>query len=112
MEGKDNQHFEELAESGLNYRQRQGEKGEAVFFLLDNIIDFDRALMLGKVLDRFIENNTQDIIVDMQEVQEADQVIWSVLSAAKMNQNNKGNTLQVTNFDLPDLVRKEWEIED
>ncbi|MCP4137892.1 MAG: hypothetical protein GY754_43420 [bacterium] len=110
MKEKDNPYFDELPEESLNYRQREGEKGEAVFFLLDNIIDFDRALLLGGVLDTFIESNTRDIIVDMREVKEADPVIWSVLSAAKMNQNNKGNTLQLINFDLPDLVKEEWEI--
>ncbi len=64
------------------------------------------------LLDTFIENNTRDIIVDMREVKDADEVTWSVLSAAKMNQNNKGNTLQVTNFELPDLVKEEWKIDD
>ncbi|MCP4134072.1 MAG: hypothetical protein GY754_24080 [bacterium] len=96
----------------LNYRQREGKKGEAVFYLLDSIMDFDRALLLGGVLDTFIENNTRNIIVDMPEVKDADPVIWSVLSVAKMNQNNKGNTLQVINFDLPDQVKEEWEIND
>ncbi|MCP4155411.1 MAG: hypothetical protein GY757_47235 [bacterium] len=96
----------------LNYRQREGEKGEAVFFILDKIIDFDRALMLGGVLDSYIENNTRNIIVDMRKVKEADQVLWSVLSVTKMNQNNKGNSLQVINFDLPDLVKEKWKNDD
>ncbi|MCP4136460.1 MAG: hypothetical protein GY754_36160 [bacterium] len=112
MKEKDNPHFDELPEESLNYRQREGNKGEAVFFLLDNIIDFNRALMLGRVLDTFIESNTRNIIVDMRKVKETDLVVWSVLSVTKMNQNNKGYTLQVTNFDVPDLVKKEWEIND
>ncbi|MCP4133659.1 MAG: hypothetical protein GY754_22010 [bacterium] len=99
-------------EERLNYRQREGEKGEAVFFILNKIIDFDRALILGGVLDSYIENNTRNIIVDMRKVKETDQVLWSVLSVTKMNQNNKGNSLQIVNFDLPDLVKEEWKNDD
>ncbi len=117
MEGKNNkgvhqEYVESVSRDAFNYRRKDGPKGEEVMVLLDVAIDFSKALYLGGLLDAFVEKNDRDLIIDMGEVKEVDQTTWSILGVIRMNQEKKGQSFLVINFDLPVVVKKEWEIED
>ncbi len=101
----------DLSENGLHYQLREGEKGETIYKLLDSVIDFDTAMELARVIDACIEKSDCNIILDMEGVKEVDKAVWSGLSVIRVNQNNKGKTLEVRNFDIPDTTKAEWGID-